>query len=191
MKEEEKIAKIFQFVTTCRFLDVIKGAGSLRGNGGFVRVYIFFYLLGCRGALPSVEHIARYTGTSPDQVQKVLDELQAAGYLSVIGEGNFADIAIDPFREGLVKNLHLTTGRDPISSCICLSTDEIADLKEKLGSEYMTMYHTAASYKYNLLQKGAAVKASDYSLVLQAKDWVKKKRPKKGEDIEPENYNCL
>lgn len=183
MKHTELIYFLDTFLRG-KFVPALRTLGSSQGCGFYLRFYIFIWMMANADSLHSVEDTARQTGCNRDQVKLVWEFLKEKGVL----EGDDGHFTIAPWMERIVDRITQSAEQDEIMSAMHLSRDEIDDLRDRLGAEYMLCLHRAADYKATLRSKNRPIRVSDYSLVLKAKDWIGSKTKQKVEDDDDESY---
>ena len=180
MLNANSVADLMKAILSSYAMDTAQKCDTLRGSGGYVRAYIFFYMLSYADCLPPVSQLARMTGCTEKQVQAVWDALETRNILLFDTERGCYHIR--DFAEAMLRKAQIVQDRDPISRGLALTQEEEADLKRRFGVDYLRMFHRAAKYKANLISRNRPVNLTDYGLVEKAKAWIDKEDM--GEEVE-------
>lgn len=181
---EIDLARCCRELMKSKAIEDIRQLGSAQGAGFYIRVYILLWMMSHADSLVSVEDTARRSRCSKDQVELLWDFLEERG---AIVEDDFGGYSLLDWMSRLTKRVQSAEERDEFMADMKLTRDEVEDLKQRLGDDYMLCLHKAAEYKASLKKRHKTVNFTDYSIVLKSKDWIHGKPPKELKVVEEED----
>jgi len=179
MLSTKSFSSVFKAVLDSGTAQAVQMCDTLRGSGGYIRMYIFIYMLAYATSLPSVRELAKITGCPEKQVQAVWNVLESRDLIQK--DPVSCTYYLTAYCEEMIRRAG-GISKDPISECIHLEEEEKEDLKKRFGDRFLRIFHKAARYKAGLIDKGKPIRLSDYGLCEKAAGWVDKEE--KGEKID-------